>query len=598
MKISIWSFLGLFLALSACNNRTKTYSRNSNDVLIELKSKLGVAANYNHTWLDSASRLLKQLPIEQLPLDQLSEAHRDLGWRYCDLKAFGPATLHFLEAYEYAKDANNALHQTEACLALGWMFHRFQDHGRAATYYKKALELSYLTEDQNYTARSYHELAKTSLYAKQYDKALEYARFGLQLKNVSEPAWKVQLQNDIGLVYLRLKKYQEAMASFQTAIEFAKDNPYSTGYVYGNVGAIFLEQGKPKQAVAYLQKDFNISMQLADFPSAASAAIDLSSAMLLQNDRKEALHYLKIADSLFVLDPEKNFIDNNYENWKELLKDLEGTNERLFMTELLVQTLNNRLKIEVDESNNQLVTIAQMVEFSNQLKQSELKTLKANRLKLGYIYTAVSLLLLLSGGAIYFISRNHILKQKYKIDELRLARREQELKILEQQKNLQAVDLQLQKEHAENQALRMEQMQQIQAHTQLTKGYVEDITLQLAESIRIAIQTENKLSPNVKSKLEGSLRMYDHSLQTQSDMNLSGSEDANQFIRRLKDKFPDLSADEIKLCSYLRLQMSTKEIASIKMITIAGVNKSRNRIRKKLGLTPSQDLSEFLIYHI
>lgn len=598
MKFSIWSLFGLFLTLAACDNHDKSPNETPVETLIELKSKLGVSANYTYSWLDSASRVLKQLPREHLPLDQLSEAHRDLGWRYCDLKAFGPATLHFLEAYDYAKDANNALHQTEACLALGWMFHRFQDHSRAATYYKKALELSYLTNDQNFTARSYHELAKTAIYAKEYDNALQYARFGLQLKSVSEPAWKVQLQNDVGLVYLRQQQYDKAMASFQTAIDFAKDNPYSTGYVYGNIGAIYLKQGKAQQAVPFLQKDLNVSMQLADFPSAASAAIDLSSAMLMQNQRKDALKYLKLADSLFVLDPEKNFISNNYENWQKLLADLEGTSERLFMTELLVQTLNNRLKIEVAENNNQLVTIAQMVEFSNQLKQAELDALKANRLKLGYIYTAVLLLLLLSGGAIYFISRNHILKQKYRIDELKLARREQELKILEQQKNLQAVELQLQKELAENQALRMEQMQQMQAHTQLSKGYVEDITLQLAESIRTAIQTENKLSPNIKSKLESSLRMYDHSLQTQSDMNLSGSEDANQFIRRLKDKFPDLSADEIKLCSYLRLQMTTKEIASIKMITIAGVNKSRNRIRKKLGLSPNQDLSDFLIYHV
>lgn len=434
MKIFIWALFSLFLGLSSCNETTLTKKEATNQTLVTLKSKLGIAANYSSTWLDSASRVLKQMSPESLPLDQLSEAHRDLGWRYCDLKAFGPATLHFLEAYDLANDANDPLHQTEATLALGWMFHRFQDHQRASYYYRKALETSYLTKNNNYTARSYHELAKSALYAKEYDKALEYARFGLQLKDVTEPAWKVQLQNDIGLVHLRLKQYDQAMASFLTAIEYAQDNPYSTGYVYGNIGAIFLEQNKAKQAVPYLQKDLNISMQLADYPSAASAAIDLSSAMLLQSQRKEALYYLKIADSLFVLDPEKNFITNNYDNWRKLLKDLEGTSERLFMTELLVQTLSNRLNVEVAENNNQLVSIVQMVEFSNQLKQSELKALKANRLKLGYVYTAVVLLLILSGGAIYFISRNHILKQKYRIDELRLARREQELKLLEQKK--------------------------------------------------------------------------------------------------------------------------------------------------------------------
>lgn len=359
MKIAIWSLFGIFFAFGGCQEHEQNKQKSSNQSFIELKSKLGVAANYATPWLDSASRALKQLSSQNLPLDQLSEAHRDLGWRYCDLKAFGPATLHFLEAHDLANEANNPLHQTEACLALGWMFHRFQDHERAASYYQKALETSYLTNDNNLTARSYHELAKTALYAKQYDKALEYARFGLQLKDVTEPAWKVQLQNDIGLVHLRLNQYDQAMSSFLTAIEYAQDNPYSTGYVYGNIGAIFLNQGKPKQATPYLQKDLSVSLQLADFPSAASAAIDLSSAMLLQNDRKQALYYLRIADSLFVLDPEKNFIKNNFENWRKLLSDLGGAAERLFMTELLVQTLNNRLNIEVKENNNQLVTVVQ-----------------------------------------------------------------------------------------------------------------------------------------------------------------------------------------------------------------------------------------------
>lgn len=598
MKIAIWSLFGIFFAFGGCQEHGQNKQKSSNQSFIELKSKLGVAANYATPWLDSASRVLKQLSSQNLPLDQLSEAHRDLGWRYCDLKAFGPATLHFLEALDLANEANTPLHQTEACLALGWMFHRFQDHERAASYYQKALETSYLTNDNNLTARSYHELAKTALYAKQYDKALEYARFGLQLKDVTEPAWKVQLQNDIGLVHLRLNQYDQAMSSFLTAIEYAQDNPYSTGYVYGNIGAIFLNQGKPKQATPYLQKDLSVSLQLADFPSAASAAIDLSSAMLLQNDRKQALYYLRIADSLFVLDPEKNFIKNNFENWQKILSDLTGMSERLFMTELLVQTLNSRLNVEVKENNNQLVTVVQMVEYSNQLKQAELQTLKANKLKLGYIYTALTLLLLLAGGAIYFISRNHILKQKYRIDELRLARRTQELQILEQQKNLQTVELELQKELAQNQLLRMEQLQQVQTHTQLTKGYVEDLTIQLVESIRFAVQKENRLNPDTKSKLEGSLRLYEHSIATQSDINISTNEDANNFIHRLKTKHPDLSADEVKLCSYLRLQMSTKEIAAIKMITIAGVNKSRNRIRKKLGLSPSENLSEFLNIHI
>ena len=67
------------------------------------------------------------------------------------------------------------------------------------------------------------------------------------------------------------------------------------------------------------------------------------------------------------------------------------------------------------------------------------------------------------------------------------------------------------------------------------------------------------------------------------------------FSHLLQEKYPELSTEEVKLCTLLRLNMTTKEIARAKMITIAGVNKSRNRLRKKFQLKPDQDLNAFLL---
>lgn len=586
---------GIFLGFLSCEPSRFKQQTTQAEQLQLMKTKLGVSSVYSATWLDSMGRAMENFSTDSVSPSALSEAFRDLGWRYCDIKAFGPATLRFLEANDLAKTAGDPLHETEATLALGWMFHRFQDYNSALTYYAKALQLSYKTNNPNYTARAYHELAKTSIYANELGKALKYAQYGLQLKNVTDPNWKVQLQNDIGLVHLRNKQYNQAKVAFETAIDFAGDNPYMSGYVQGNIGAIFLEQGKFTEAIPFLEKDMNTSLQLADYPSASAAAIDLSSAYLKLSQRQKALAYLQIADSLFVLDPEKNIFTNNFENWNNLLNELAQDKEKAELLGLLVNTLKNRLSIEIEDNNRQLLTVLQIIGYSNELKKSELVAVHANRIKVGYIYTALLLLLLLSGASMYFIYRSRMLKQKYRIDELKLARRDQELKILEQQKDLQAYELKLQKELAENQALRMEQLHQYHTHTQLSKGYVEDLTQQLAEAIRGALQNENQLNLPVRAKLESSLRMYEQSSPTQTDMQISSDEETNSFVHRLKAQFPDLSPDDVKLCTYLRLNMSTKEIATVKMITIAGVNKSRNRIRKKLQIAPSVGLHEFLL---
>lgn len=67
------------------------------------------------------------------------------------------------------------------------------------------------------------------------------------------------------------------------------------------------------------------------------------------------------------------------------------------------------------------------------------------------------------------------------------------------------------------------------------------------------------------------------------------------FYEGLRKDFPDLTLNELRLCALIRLNMNTKDIASINNITINGVKVARWRLRKKLGMTDANDnLSDFL----
>ncbi len=67
------------------------------------------------------------------------------------------------------------------------------------------------------------------------------------------------------------------------------------------------------------------------------------------------------------------------------------------------------------------------------------------------------------------------------------------------------------------------------------------------------------------------------------------------FLGRVREKFPKLSQNDYKLCAYLRMNLSTKEIASLMNISVRGVEASRYRLRKRLELPNETNLNEFIM---
>lgn len=67
------------------------------------------------------------------------------------------------------------------------------------------------------------------------------------------------------------------------------------------------------------------------------------------------------------------------------------------------------------------------------------------------------------------------------------------------------------------------------------------------------------------------------------------------FFQRLRQQYPELTPRDHRLCAYLRMNLSTKDIAPLLNISVRGVEISRYRLRKKLGLTGDDNLGEFMM---
>lgn len=69
----------------------------------------------------------------------------------------------------------------------------------------------------------------------------------------------------------------------------------------------------------------------------------------------------------------------------------------------------------------------------------------------------------------------------------------------------------------------------------------------------------------------------------------------HNFFRTLKKNYPLLTNNDLRLCACLKLNMDTKDIASLMNLSVRAVENNRYRLRKKLDLKPTQNLNEFFL---
>lgn len=104
-----------------------------------------------------------------------------------------------------------------------------------------------------------------------------------------------------------------------------------------------------------------------------------------------------------------------------------------------------------------------------------------------------------------------------------------------------------------------------------------------------------KLSDDQLKRIQ---KVIDDGMSDERDWNLfesSFNEAHESFFKKLKMQYPDLVPNDLKLCAYLRMNMSSKEMASLLNISLRGVEIRRYRLRKKLNLEHDKNLVEFLM---
>ena len=112
------------------------------------------------------------------------------------------------------------------------------------------------------------------------------------------------------------------------------------------------------------------------------------------------------------------------------------------------------------------------------------------------------------------------------------------------------------------------------------------------------VKKELKKSNNTFNKSHPVIKLIDKNLNSSKDrkMFMEAFNNADrEFLTRAKELHPDLSSNDLKFCVYLRLNLSSKEIAPLLNISVKSVEVRRSRLRKKLNLKRETKLTDYIL---
>jgi len=125
-------------------------------------------------------------------------------------------------------------------------------------------------------------------------------------------------------------------------------------------------------------------------------------------------------------------------------------------------------------------------------------------------------------------------------------------------------------------------------------------TMSIVKKNQLLTEVKNQLLESVESKevIMPIVKTIDKSLRNNDDWEFFKEAFNNvdrKFLKKLKKLHPDLSPNDLKLCAYLRLNLSSKEIAPLFNISSRSVEIKRYRLRKKMNLSHEKNLVNYIL---
>jgi tetratricopeptide (TPR) repeat protein len=380
---------------------------------------------------------------------------------------------------------------------------------------------------------------------------------------------KVGIMNDMGGFYESDGELGKAKVTYEQMYALCEKEQYANGMTVAlsNLVPVLKKMGLKQEALEKSLMALSISQKSDRAYHIIYNLNNVGEQYLELGKPSSALPYFLSAESMA---DSKSFPWERMQSWKGVYRSYKligNYKKALEYFEQEVQLSDSLKGVEVKKNVAELETRYETEKKEQQIRELSLRTeldKKKVRALVGFVSASVVLIVLL----IYIvrIRRRTILQQR----ELIVKQREVA--------------------HLNQEKLKFELGQK--------NRELSSLALQMASKSEFVNELKSKMDSGIDSVgLDRIIREIEIEFNSESDWDafrLRFEEVHPSFFKLLKKQFSDLTSGELKLCALLQLNLTTKEIANINNITTAAVDKSRNRLRKKLNLTPEESLNDFL----
>lgn len=477
-----------------------------------------------------------------------------LGVIYTEQGKYTEALEMFLKSNEYCEKNENENSIASNYNNIAIVYSNLNDEISAIEYYNKSLDIYIKLQNKHGELKILNNLAVVYEKNKNLTKAKEYYNKALSSsREINYPKGIAMTLSNLASINITEKSYNKAKENLSEAniLYSNMDDNYGIVYVNFLIGQLYYETGNYYTAVNYTKKAFDLASNLGLAETAHSSALQLSNIYEDMSDYKKSLKYYK-----------------DYHNINDSIFNAENSG--------IIEEMKNKFSLENKEKELKIKN--QKIELLE--KQKKLGTIKNYAL----ISVILLVLIIIVFVIIFFkgkIKRNNELAAKNK-------------EIADTEKKILELEIKS-KEFKAN---------QLEHEIEYKNKELQNFAHYIVDKNEFIIKIQNDLKKVKKNIAEKDTEINLQSVLTEINNKIVSERENEEFLAhvdqinsnfyyKLKEKYPEISENEQRLASLLKIGLLSKEIASILHITPKSVDTNRYRLRKKMNLSQDVNLKEF-----
>ena len=528
------------------------------------------------------------------------------------IKSEADTARYFVNKGLFLSKKNDLINETGMFYSsLGDIYIVKNDLVQALDNYLNAIELYKVSGNYSGMSNVYLNLGNIYLTQANFTISLTYYNKGLNIADsLKLDRLLPHFYNNQGELFSDLHNYEMAIENYKKALAFYREKKDDRGAaaILNNICQVYIKMKDVRNAEEYLGRAYNIYDSISNNKGLYDIFINKGNIEELKGNYEQALmnyfeayKYLeklgkKYFGPKFLLYAEVNynlghsyFKIKNFAKAERYLTNAIENADKVGLLELLAKStsdlseiyeaLNKPVEalnyyklfkeysdsIAVEQNQKNITQLNMQNQFERVLKQKEVESLryKEQQRRKEMIY------LLIIGGIVALLIVLGLLfnTQRLKRKNLNLEKEKLRSELDYKNKELTTNVLYLLKKNE----------------------FVINISSQL-KSLRYTTKPENR------KIIDGIIREIEQSTTKDiwKEFEIRFQDVHTDFYNKLIKQYPDLSPNELKLCAFLRLNMSTKEISSITFQSYNSIIMARHRLRKKLGISSNENLIAFL----